>query len=58
VDLVSVAECLPHMDSVRVPKAFARILRPGGTLVIWLYENQKFLGVDKAVQEGVQSVVG
>lgn len=36
-DLITAAECIPLMDIDAAMSAFAKLLRPGGTLAIWFY---------------------
>ena len=50
VDLVTVAECIPIMDSPAAVASFARLLKPGGTLAIWFYGRPIFAedGMDRA----------
>ena len=37
VDMVTIAECLPLMDTEKAFANCAELLRPGGTLAIWFY---------------------
>ncbi|KAL1881331.1 hypothetical protein Daus18300_001184 [Diaporthe australafricana] len=41
-DLITVAECIPLMDTQAAMSAFAKLLRPGGTLAIWFYGGPIF----------------
>ena len=51
-DLITVAECIPLMDSERAFSGFAKLLRPGGTLAIWFYGKPIFAekGQEKSQQ--------
>ncbi|KAF2236468.1 S-adenosyl-L-methionine-dependent methyltransferase [Viridothelium virens] len=42
VDLITAAECFPLLDAEKTTKAFARMLRPNGTLAIWFYGRPVF----------------
>lgn len=57
-DLITVAECIPLMDTGAAMSAFAGLLRPGGTLAIWFYGKPLFaspgLGEDSPEVSGVQ----
>ncbi|KAI3398344.1 hypothetical protein diail_9436 [Diaporthe ilicicola] len=59
-DLVTVAECIPLMDTQAAMSAFARLLRPGGTLAIWFYGGPIFaspgLSEDSPEVAGVQGL--
>ena len=41
-DLVTAAECLPLMDASSAIDAFAKLLKPNGTLAIWFYGRPFF----------------
>lgn len=57
-DLITVAECIPLMDTGAAMSAFAELLRPGGTLAIWFYGKPIFaspgLSEDSPEVAGVQ----
>lgn len=42
VDLVTAAECMPLLDAETSLKAFAEVLKPGGTLAMWFYGRPIF----------------
>jgi trans-aconitate 3-methyltransferase len=42
-DLVACAECFWFLDAEAALASFARLLRPGGTLAIWVYGQPRFL---------------
>ena len=41
-DLITLAECIPLMDTQQAFPGFAKLLRPGGTLAIWFYGKPIF----------------
>lgn len=47
VDFVAAAECIPLMDPVAALEAFARILKPGGTMAVWFYGRPQFVADDE-----------
>ncbi|KAK2597802.1 hypothetical protein N8I77_012564 [Diaporthe amygdali] len=59
-DLITVAECIPLMDTQAAMAAFAKLLRPGGTLAIWFYGGPIFtnpeLSEDSPEVRGVQAL--
>lgn len=42
VDLITVAECIPLMDTEKAISGFAKLLKPAGTLAIWFYGRPAF----------------
>jgi SAM-dependent methyltransferase len=42
VDLVAAAECMPLMDAEKAIDAFAKVLKPNGTLAVWFYGRPYF----------------
>lgn len=59
-DLITAAECIPLMDIDAAMSAFAKLLRPGGTLAIWFYGRPIFaspgLSEDSPEVTGVQAL--
>lgn len=59
-DLITAAECIPLMDLDAAMSAFAKLLRPGGTLAIWFYGRPIFaspgLSEDSPEVTGVQTL--
>ncbi|KAG6361926.1 hypothetical protein INS49_010155 [Diaporthe citri] len=59
-DLITAAECIPLMDIDAAMSAFAKLLRPAGTLAIWFYGGPIFAipGLDEHSPEvtGVQAL--
>ena len=43
-DLITLAECVPLMNTEQAFSGFAELLRPGGTLAIWFYGKPIFVG--------------
>ncbi|MCJ1358219.1 MAG: hypothetical protein MMC33_008218 [Icmadophila ericetorum] len=41
-DLIAVAECIPLMDDRIALASFAQVLKPGGTLAVWIYTRPHF----------------
>lgn len=59
-DMITVAECIPLLDLDAAMSAFARLLRPGGTLAIWFYGSPVLtspgLSEDSPKVKGVQTL--
>lgn len=59
-DLITAAECIPLTDIDAAMSAFAKLLRPGGTLAIWFYGSPIFaspgLSEDSPEATGVQTL--
>ncbi|MCJ1443233.1 MAG: hypothetical protein MMC23_003731 [Stictis urceolatum] len=46
-DFVAAAECAPLLDRPAAIAAWAKVLRPGGTLAIWFYGRPAFAGEEQ-----------
>ncbi|KAL9091103.1 MAG: hypothetical protein Q9165_005030 [Trypethelium subeluteriae] len=42
VDLITAAECFPLIDAEKATQAFARMLKPNGTVAVWFYGRPAF----------------
>lgn len=60
-DLVTVAECIPILDTAAAMNAFATLLQPGGTLAVWFYGGPIYVapeegGADPACVAAVEAL--